>query len=167
MHRQKLFPRVLRVTRDYYYYSMKPLWSNKGISLPAADIESETEMLRVAELLRYILRFRFAFMAGPRGLKKCAYHLLSIIPANTAEEIYNSATQENTQLAGAGVFLHFFLFYSKVSFLLSRNRVAFTVGFHSRCAHLTARPPQSDRTAAEVSAATCSYSIISLTYRGK
>lgn len=46
---------------------MKPLWSNKGISLPAADIESETEMLRVAELLRYILRFRFAFMAGARG----------------------------------------------------------------------------------------------------
>lgn len=69
VHRHNLFPRVLRFTRDYYYYSMKPLWSNEGISLPAADIESETEMLRVAELLRYILRFRFAFMAGPRVWK--------------------------------------------------------------------------------------------------
>lgn len=111
VHRQNLFPRVLRFTRDYYYYSMRPLWSNKGISLPAADIESETEMLRVAELLRYILRFRFAFMAGPRGLKKCAYHLLSIIPANTAEEIYNSATQEHTQFTRANVFLHFFILF--------------------------------------------------------
>lgn len=55
--------------REYHYYWMKPLWSNKGISLPVADIESETEMLRVAELLRYSLRFRFTFMAGAQGLK--------------------------------------------------------------------------------------------------
>lgn len=67
--------------REYYYYCMKPLWSNKGISLPVADIESETEMLSVAELLRYSLRFRFTFMAGAQGLKKCAYPLLSIIQA--------------------------------------------------------------------------------------
>lgn len=43
---------------------MKPLWSNKEISLPIAGIESETEMLKVAELLRYILRFHFTFMAS-------------------------------------------------------------------------------------------------------
>lgn len=53
----------------YYYYCMKPLWSNEGISLPVADVESETEMLRVAELLRYSLRFRFTFMARAQGLK--------------------------------------------------------------------------------------------------
>lgn len=39
---------------------MKPLWSNKEISLPIAGIESDTEMLRVAELLRYIeISFHF------------------------------------------------------------------------------------------------------------
>ena len=46
---------------------MKPLWSNKEISLPITGIESETEMLRVAELLRYILIFHFTFMAGAWG----------------------------------------------------------------------------------------------------
>lgn len=46
---------------------MKPLGSNKMISLHNTSIESETEMLRVAELLRYILRFHFTFMAGALG----------------------------------------------------------------------------------------------------
>lgn len=48
---------------------------------------------------------------GHRVWKKCAYHLLSIIPANTAEEIYNSTTQEHIQFTGASVFLHFFIWF--------------------------------------------------------
>lgn len=81
---------------------MKPLWSNKEISLPIAGIESETEMLRVAELLRYILRFHFTFMVGAWGLKMCL-PLLSIIQANTPERIYNSTTGELIQFIGASV----------------------------------------------------------------
>lgn len=50
----------------------------------------------------------------------------------------------------------FFCFFFKVSFLLSWNRVAFAAGFRSWCTHLTTWqtnwPPQSDSTAAEVSA---------------
>lgn len=50
-HSQDLFPRVWRFIRKNNYYCIS-LWSNKEISLPIAGIESETEMLGVAELLR-------------------------------------------------------------------------------------------------------------------
>ena len=100
---------------------MKPLWSNKEISLPIAGIESETEMLRVAELLRYMLRFHFTFMAGAWGLKMCL-PLLSIIQANTLKQIYNSTTGELIQFIGASVF--FFPFFFLAAFLLT---VAFTL----------------------------------------
>ena len=100
---------------------MKPLWSNKEISLPIAGIESETEMLRVAELLRYMLRFHFTFMAGAWGLKMCL-PLLSIIQANTLKQIYNSTTGELIQFIGASVL--FFPFFFLAAFLLT---VAFTL----------------------------------------
>lgn len=122
---QDLFPRVLQFIREYSYYCMKPLWSNKEISLPIAGIESETEMLRVAELLRYILRFHFTFMAGAWGLKMCL-PLLSIIQANTLKQIYNSTTGELIQFIGAGVFFSFsppyFFYFFLASFLLSVER---------------------------------------------
>lgn len=89
-----------------YYRCMKPLWSNKGISLPLADIESETEMLGVAELLRYILRFRFTFMAGAQGLKNVPIPFCQS-SKQTAEWMYNSTTQEHTQFIWVSVFLHF------------------------------------------------------------
>lgn len=90
---------------------MKPLWSNKEITSPIAGIESETEMLRVAELLRYILRFHFTFMARAWGLKMCL-PLLSIIQANTLKPIYNSTTGELIQFIGAAGFLLFFFLFN-------------------------------------------------------
>lgn len=84
-------------------------------------LSQKTEMLRVAELLRYILRFHFTFMAGAWGLKMCLPPL-SIIQANTQRQIYNSTTGELIQFIGAGVFLFFFslaLSLFPVSFLLS------------------------------------------------
>lgn len=121
---QDLFPQVFQFIREYDYYYMKPLWSDKEISLPIAGIESETEMLRVAELLRYILRFHFTFMAGAWGLKMCL-PLLSIIQANTLKPIYNSTAGELIQFIGAASFLPFFFFtFFFLPFLLS---VAFTV----------------------------------------
>lgn len=51
---------------------MKPLWSNKEISLPIAGIESDTEMLRVAELLRYA-EILFHFYGRGNGVWRCAY----------------------------------------------------------------------------------------------
>jgi len=73
-----LFRWVLQFLRGENDYCMKPVWSNKMISLLIAGIESEIERLRIAELLRYILRFHFTFMAGAWGLKMCL-PLLSII----------------------------------------------------------------------------------------
>lgn len=106
---------------------MKPLWSNKEISSPITGIESEAEMLRVAELLRYILRFHFTFMAGALGVKMCL-PLLSIIPANTLKQIYNSTTGELIQFIGAAVFLIFFsLPFFLAPFHLSLNPGAFTL----------------------------------------
>lgn len=44
---------------------MEPRWSNQAISLLIAGIESETEMLRVAELLRYIWNFLYLIFFIP------------------------------------------------------------------------------------------------------
>lgn len=121
---------------------MKPLWSNKEISLPIAGIESETEMLRVAELLRYILRFHFTFMAGAWGLKMYLPPL-SIIQANTPKQIYNSTTGELIQFIGAGVFffspsfLFFFSFFPPQCWTL----LHLLFNFHCQGSHLTSSPP--------------------------
>lgn len=121
---------------------MKPLWSNKKMSLPITGIESETEMLRVAELLLYILRFHFTFLAGAWGLKMCL-PLLSIIQANTPKQIYNSATGELIQFIGAGVFFFPPVFFIFLASFLHSVEPGCIYSLISQSLQLTYLPPSS------------------------
>lgn len=77
-----------------------------AISNPVVGVESEMEMSRIAEILKYILRIHF----HGRGIQS---KVVSTTPSvnhhskKIPEEIYNSSTQELIQFIRAGVFYYF------------------------------------------------------------
>ena len=111
MHRQGVqsgpFPTSAAVHKGIRIITAGSHYGQMRFHCLSLALSQKTEMLRVAELLRYILRFHFTFMAGAWGLKMCLPPL-SIIQANTQRQIYNSTTGELIQFIGAGVFLFFF-----------------------------------------------------------
>lgn len=76
------------------------MWARSN---PVVGVESEMEMWRIAEFLKYILRFHF----HGRGIQS---EVVSTSPSvnhpskKTPEMIYNSTTQELIQFIRAGVF---------------------------------------------------------------